>query len=391
MRVYLYLSGLFFFFNLVKTYCQTTVPYHDHVVIVILENKDYGDIIGDKNAPYINNLLKDANCALLEKYFALTHPSQPNYIMMFSGDDQGVILDFDPFVYLLPFTTQNLGGSLIDSGYSFIGYSEDLPSAGYTGSDQGEWARKHCPWVNWQDASKNGIPSTCNLLFTSFPTNYDSLPTLCFVIPNLINDMHDGTVAQGDAWVKANMDAYAQWAKTHNSLLIITFDETESYISNNKVPAIFVGENVVGGPYGNVKYDHYDLLKTLEEMYGLPYAGESANGILIEEIWKAKVITAINENNLADEVKVEVYPNPAITFATIKVKGFDLVENVSALELKVYDLQGKEVSSQMNIIVENINNEIKFNLDCKNISSETYFYELSCKGKVLFKDKLIIQ
>lgn len=373
--------------NSARLYSQS-IPYHDHVVIVILENKNYGDIIGDKDAPYLNSLLSDPNCALLEKYYALTHPSQANYLMLFSGSDQNIILDFDPFSYLLPYTSSNLGASLIDSGYTFIGYSEDLPSVGYTSGDQGAWVRRHCPWVNWQGSSKNGIPAVSNLPFTFFPSNFDSLPTLSFVVPNLDNDMHDGSVATGDAWVQTHMDTYAQWAKTHNSLLIITFDETESYVSNNKVPALFIGQNVVGGAYSSKKYDHYDMLRTLEEMYKLPYAGESANGKSIYEIWKSTVITSL-DNFASNHLSIQVYPNPVRDHAMVTVRGVE-VEDISSYSLKLYDMQGKEVNTNARIKSQD-KIELQIELDCSQLSTGTYFYELVKATKLIAKDKLLVQ
>ncbi len=379
--------------NLFKTptYSQT-IPYHDHVMIVILENKNYGSIIGSSDAPYLNSLLADSNCALLEKYFALTHPSQPNYVRLFSGDGQSVILDFDPISSTLPYTTENLGGSLLKKGYSFIGYSEDLPSVGYTGSDVGQWVRRHCPWLDWQDASQNGIPAKDNLPFTSFPSDYDSLPTLCWVIPNLDNDMHDGTVPQGDAWVKKNLAGYVKWAKTHNSLLIITFDETESYISNNKVPAIFIGQNVIGGSYSNTKYNHYDMLRTLEEMYGLPYAGESSSGNSIYEIWKNTVITFTHDFYVSDDVTIQIYPHPIASSATMLVHGLK-VNHTSDIHLKIFDITGKEITAQMNIggIQQAKGGDLSIDIDRGNLSGGTYFYEIINKDKLVAKDKFIIQ
>ena len=77
-------------------------------------------------------------------------------------------------------------------------------------------------------------------------SDYASLPTVAFVIPNLDNDMHDGTIAQGDAWLNNNLSAYAAWAKGNNSLLVVTWDEAENSESN-QIPTIFFGANVRTG------------------------------------------------------------------------------------------------------------------------------------------------
>src|SRR5438876_5789349 len=105
------------------------IPTPDHVVIVIEENRSYSGIIGNAAAPYINSLIGQG--ALLTNSFAITHPSQPNYIALFSGSTQGVTSDATPTN--VPYTTPNLGAQLISAGRTFVGYSEDLPSVGYTG------------------------------------------------------------------------------------------------------------------------------------------------------------------------------------------------------------------------------------------------------------------
>ena len=91
------------------------------------------------------------------------------------------------------------------------------------------------------------------------------------MIPNLNDDMHDGTIAQGDTWLQSDIDSYAQWAKSHNSLLIVTWDE-DDYGGNNQVPTIFYGAGVKTGQYGE-QINHYNVLRTVEDMYGLPHAG----------------------------------------------------------------------------------------------------------------------
>ena len=106
----------------------------------------------------------------------------------------------------LPFTTPNLGAELLAAGQSFAGYSEGLPFVGYTGNNAGGasgYYRKHNPWVNWQQIGggpypPNNLPPTTNQPFSAFPTDYTQLPSISFVVPTQLNDMHDGTVSQGD-------------------------------------------------------------------------------------------------------------------------------------------------------------------------------------------------
>jgi len=299
----LLILGISFF----STDVYSQLPTADHVVIVIFENHNYDQIIDNPAAPYLNSLANDSKAALFTQSYALTHPSQPNYLMLFSGSDQGVTSDDVP--KNLPFTSPNLGAGLLQVGRTFAGYSEDLPSIGFDGKSSGGYARKHNPWVNWQEAETNGIPATLNLPLTSFQSNYDLLPTVAFVIPNQDHDMHNGhdpeRINQADAWLKDHLDGYAHWARSNNSLLIITFDEGDSREGNfinrifsffrdrnsgegkesNHIFTLLAGEMVKHGIY-NQKIDHYRLLRTLEEMYGLPYAGNSAISSAINNIWK---------------------------------------------------------------------------------------------------------
>ncbi|CAO5251014.1 Phosphatidylinositol-3-phosphatase [Frankia sp. AgKG'84/4] len=249
------------------------VPARDHVVVVVMENHSYSQIIGSSSAPYLNSLAGQG--ASFNHSSGVTHPSEPNYLALFSGSTQGITDDSCPHT----FSTANLGQELIGAARTFTGYSESMPSDGYTGCTSGNYARKHNPWVNFSN-----VPSADNLRFSRFPTNYATLPTVSFVVPNQCNDMHNCSIATGDTWLKNNIDAYAQWAKTHNSILVLTFDEDDSGHSNN-IPTIIVGSGVKTGTFTET-INHYNVLRTIEDMYALPYAGNSATATPITDIWQ---------------------------------------------------------------------------------------------------------
>ncbi len=248
------------------------LPHPDHIVIVIEENKAYSQIIGNKDAPWINELAKRG--ALFTQSYGVTHPSQPNYLALFSGSTRGITSNACP----LDLSGDNLASALIGKGYSFTSYSESMPQAGYDGCIYGAYMRKHNPVANWKELAANNQP------FSAFPTDYAQLATVAFVVPDQRNDMHDGSIAQGDAWLKKNIDGYAQWAKTHNGLLIVTWDEDDGS-SNNRIATIFVGAMVKPGQYKQ-RIDHYNLLRTFEKMYNLPYLGESRGAREVTGMWK---------------------------------------------------------------------------------------------------------
>jgi len=269
-------------------FADDLVPHFDHVVIVIEENHAYSQIIGAATAPYINSLA--AGGALMTQSFAITHPSEPNYVAFFSGGTQGVTSDA---VYPhSQFTAPNLGEKLLAAGLGFGGYSETMPSVGYDGASFGTapatYQRKHNPWVNWQDTTDplpaNKLPLAVNMPYAGFfPADFTTLPTLSFVIPNQLDDMHDGTIAQGDAWLQANLSGYATWCKTHDSLLVVTWDEDDS-AHGNQIATIFYGAFVVPGQYAE-HITHYSVLRTLEDAYGLPHDAGSATATSITDIW----------------------------------------------------------------------------------------------------------
>jgi acid phosphatase len=198
---------------------------------------------------------------------------------LFAGSTFGLITDSCP---VSEGAAANLGSELLAAGHTFKGYSEGLPAAGSTVCSSGEYARKHSPWVNF-----GNVPSSDSLPFSSFPgsSSYSGLPTVSFVIPNLDDDMHDGTIAQGDTWLKSKLSAYATWAKSNNSLLIVTWDE-DDYSESNQIPTIIVGQHVRTGRYSE-KINHYSVLATIEKMYGLTPVGKSSSANVISDIWSS--------------------------------------------------------------------------------------------------------
>lgn len=250
------------------------VPTPDHVVVVVMENHSYNEVVGNSAAPYISSLASSG--ANFTQSFAITHPSEPNYLAMFSGSTQGLTDDSCPHTY----SGANLGSELIAGGKTFVGYSESMPSDGYTGCTSGKYARKHNPWVNFTN-----VPASSNLVFdTHFPADFTTLPSVSYVVPNLCNDMHDCSVSTGDTWLKNHLDAYNQWARTHNSLLVVTFDEDDSSQSN-QIPTIFTGQHVKPGNYTE-HVDHYSVLRTLEDAFGLPCTGSACSATPITDVWQ---------------------------------------------------------------------------------------------------------
>jgi hypothetical protein len=250
----------------------TGVPRFDHIVVVMFENKANWEITSS-SAPYFTSLASQG--ANLTRSYAITHPSQPNYLALFSGSTQGVTNDDCPKT----FSGTNLGAQVIGAGLTFKGYSESMPSDGYTGCSSGTYQRKHNSWADFTT-----VPSSSNLTYASFPRDYASLPTVAFVTPNMCNDMHDCSVSTGNTWLASNLDGYAQWAKSHNSLLIVTFDE-DNWLAFNHIYTAFVGAHVKPGSYSR-KINHYTVLRTIEAAYGLDGINGAATLAPITDVWQ---------------------------------------------------------------------------------------------------------
>jgi len=246
-----------------------------HTLIVVLENHNYTQVIGRQSAPYLNELARGG--ALFTDSRAVTHPSQPNYLALFSGSTQGITGDDCP----QRFTGPNLASELLAAGYTFTGYAQGLPGVGSNTCNVGTYyARRHVPWSNFTN-----VPSSLSKPFTAFPAgNFAALPTVSFVIPNLCNDMHNCSTSTGNAWVQAHIGPYANWALTHHSLLIVDFDEND-YAPGNQIPTIFYGANVKPGRYGE-PITHYSVLRTIENLYHLRPLGQAADTTPITNVWR---------------------------------------------------------------------------------------------------------
>lgn len=315
---------------------QAQPPAFDHIVVVIEENHSFGDIIGNSAAPNINALAASGANIInastdpqgnTSGSHAVRHPSQPNYLELYSGSNQGTIQDGhpgttdEPFSSPPPFTTPNLGAALRNGGFSFATYSQTLPSVGFDGDSSGEYMRKHNPVTNWMNdinPTANQYPSTLNQPFTTFqqiassPGGFANLPTVSFVVPDQTYDMHDGTIQQADDWLKQNViDTYLPWAMTHNSLLVVTWDEDGDNTASNQIPTIFAGARVKPGNYTEanlnannpdvattgpgiqtptgVAMNHWNVLSTIEDIYGLSHIGNSMNRLPVSDIFTMSI------------------------------------------------------------------------------------------------------
>jgi phosphatidylinositol-3-phosphatase len=249
-----------------------TLPHPDHVIVVIFENHSYSQIVGNSSAPWLNSIIPSS--ALLTNSYAIRHPSEPNYLAIFSGSTQGVTDDSCNYSFSGP----NLARQALDASVSFGAYSEDLPAVGSTVCTSGGYAKKHAPWAFFTN-----VPGSVEMPYSMFPTDYSTLPNISFIIPNLCDDMHDCSISTGDTWARNHLSSYLSWATTHNSELIVTFDE-DNGSEGNRILTIVSGANVRSGSYGEF-VNHYRILRTIEGLFSLPPINAAILTTPITDIW----------------------------------------------------------------------------------------------------------
>jgi hypothetical protein len=257
-----------------------------HVFVIMMENKEYDDVIGSSQAPYINKLAR--TYASASSYYAIRHPSLPNYLALVSGSTQGVTDDCPDCSYDAP----NLADQLDAHHKSWRSYAEDIPGPCFNGpfgdtkSPQGKplYARKHNPLMYFKDISGNS--QRCNQVvpLSQFAGDLqkNQLPDFASIAPNIIHDMHDGSVRDGDDWlasfVPQILDSPA-W-KT-DGVLFILWDEGSSddgccgSATGGHTIALVIAANGKRAYQSKVQYTHYSVLRTIEEVWQLGFLGNA--------------------------------------------------------------------------------------------------------------------
>ncbi|MEI6289647.1 MAG: alkaline phosphatase family protein [Chloroflexota bacterium] len=259
------------------------VPNFDHIVWIVLENRSYSDVIGNVEFPYFNQLAK--NNVLLTNYFAVSHPSLPNYIAMISGDTQGITTDCkDCFL-----SKANLGDLIEASGRSWKSYQEDMPSPCFIGNAS-PYYQKHNPFIYF-DSIRNNVKRCESSIVPISTLENDllsgSLPNFAQIIPNSCNSGHDCSDSISDNWLKNVIEKLqASSALGSKSLIMVVFDEAKDQQKENccglnspgggQVAAVLVSPLAKPAYMDAAPYSHYSLLKTILKSWNLPDLGNTS-------------------------------------------------------------------------------------------------------------------
>ena len=245
---------------------STSAATYTHVVVILMENKTYSEVIGSSAAPYENSLARQ--CGLATGYYAVAHPSLPNYIALTAGTIAGIADDKGPTSHQLTNTSifEQVGAT------HWRSYEESMPSRCDLYSS-GAYAVKHNPAAYFTN-----IRTACAQNDVALPSSPSFSAKYTFVTPNLCHDTHDCSVTTGDYWLKWFVPKVLASPEYQNGnlILFLTWDESDSSGSNH-IPTIVVAPTVPAGVRVSTTFNHYSLLKTTESILGVPCLVNACN------------------------------------------------------------------------------------------------------------------
>jgi len=251
-------------------------------VVILMENKEYAQIIGSPDAPYINRLAKRK--VLLTQEYAITHPSLPNYLALTGGSTFGITSDC---------TDCNVSGrNIIDqleaNGISWKAYMQSMPEPCFKDASAGtapnDYAKKHDPFMYFDDV--RGDDTRCNRIvpFSQLRTDLkNGLPQFAWITPNECKDMHSCSIATGDSWLKAWVPKIVP-ALGSNGVVMVLFDEGSSDVAccslnagGGHVASVIAGPGAKDSTKIRAAADHYSLLRMIEDEWGFRHLRNAAD------------------------------------------------------------------------------------------------------------------
>jgi hypothetical protein len=278
---------------------RTGIPNFSHIFQIVLENTSYEHLIGSSQAPYINTLANQYGLAT--QFYAITHPSLPNYFALTGGSTFGVDSDCAMATPDCPQNATNLPDLIEQSGRTWVSYFESMPTPCDTYREP-PYTIHFNPFVYYTDIVNNTqrcqshvLPYDQAQFFQNLSAN--NVPNYVWIAPNLNNDIHDGTILQADTWLSTNVSQIiASQAFRSNGLIIITFDEGDDgdtvdtagccgNAQGGHIVTLLISPLVTKGYRSTTPETHYNLLRTIEDAWGLAPLGASANVTAMREFF----------------------------------------------------------------------------------------------------------
>lgn len=268
------------------------IPAFDHIIIIMLENQPFSAVIGNKEMPGLNRLASQN--VLLTRYYAVAHPSLPNYIALIGGSTFGINSDCTDCFLNKP----SLPDLIEASGRTWKTYQEEMPSPCFSGSTE-KYAQKHNPFAYF-DPIRND-PARCKESVVPLPMldqdlESNHLPNYAFIMPDLCNSAHDCSLSTADSWLGQMVQKLRESrALGDHYLIFITFDESRADDSSccglstpagGRVAGILISPQARSGIQDDTPLSHYSLLKTILTSWQLPDLGETARAVPILMPWK---------------------------------------------------------------------------------------------------------
>ena len=280
----------------VKITSEDSIPVFDHVVVITLENKEFDTVIGNLFMPTYNRYARDY--ALLTEFYAVTHPSLPNYLAMIGGETFDIQENCQDCFINAP----SLPDLIEASGRLWKTYQEDMHDpCGLGNQDEDEYVQKHNPFVYFdtirldqERCERSVVP------FDVLQNDIDAgtLPNFIFITPNMCNNSHDCNLIVTDVWIAELLDRLvpALDQEGSNYLIVLNWDEGQGDGSccglaaqaGGRIPVVLISPLVQSHFKDSTPYTHYSLLKTISRSWDLPYLGhaEEDNTALILAPWK---------------------------------------------------------------------------------------------------------
>jgi hypothetical protein len=338
-------------------------PRSSHVVVVAEENHSYSSITST-SMPYLYSLA--SKYGLATNFYAVTHPSIGNYLMLTTGQ---IITNNDGYTGTV--SADNIVRHMLTAGITWKSYAEGLPYAGYTGGDTGYYIKHHNPFAYFTDVVNSSVEKNNLVPFSHFATDLanGTLPEFSWVVPNVIDDAHSGSLAAADNWLKANIApllANAQFQQ--NGLLVVWFDEsysTDTAYGGGHIFVAVIGPKVAPSRKDGTLYKHQNLLRTVMEALGMTsFPGTAATVSDMSAIFTASAPAVSNSTAPTSTCALSaVSPSVTIcspgssfpsTAVTVKAGSTDTSSAVWLMQVyvdgyKKYEVQSNQVNTTLNM------------------------------------------
>jgi phosphatidylinositol-3-phosphatase len=260
-------------------------PSSSHFFLVVEENHSYSEVIGNSAMPYLNGLA--SKFGLATQYYADAHPSIGNYFMLTTGQIETID---DAFTGTI--NDDNIVRELVKANKTWRSYAEGLPGVGYLGGDAYPYFKHHNPFTYFSDVI--GTSQASNVVpFAQFSADLGSgnLPDFSFIVPDALNDAHDGTLAAADQWLQKNIDPLVNSSALQNGgVLVIVFDESELLDiarGGGHVAMVIVGSQIKPGVQSSTLFQHESTLRLALSTLGVnSFPGNAASAPDMGEFFK---------------------------------------------------------------------------------------------------------